>query len=84
MQRNKKSKKKQPINDRWEDEMPIKKKKNKHRSSTKVKYKHKWLEMEEELWFNLLQGFFTFWTQKFGNLARGSIFAIFLVTSFVS
>lgn len=49
MQRNKKSKKKQPINDRWEDEMPIKKKKNKHRSSTKVKYKHKWLEMEEEL-----------------------------------
>lgn len=48
MQRNKKTKKKQPLNEQWNDEMSNKKKKTKHRSDSKVKYKHRWLEVEEQ------------------------------------
>lgn len=49
MQRNKKTKKKLQVNDQWDNEMPNKKKKVKQLQATKIKYKKKWLELEEEL-----------------------------------
>lgn len=48
MQRNNKSKKKQHSNDQWDNDLPVKKKKVKQRLQSKVKYKQKWLEIEEE------------------------------------